>query len=161
MLLPLLPDNNDGRRKMADGTMADLVGPTYFGGQKTGGLMEPDEQPDPLDPTIKIVARRQKYFRRPKSAGKLTAEILTRYAVAGRNANAEMKESWEQAVGATLARYSQAIKKRGKVLEVLVANSSTMSKLQFQKRKIVRQLKNIEAFQTIEDLKFRIGQVGN
>ena len=117
--------------------------------------MTSDEH-DELQETIDIVRRRQKFFRRPHSAGKLVAKVLTRHAVAGEQASQEIGDAWQNAA-AGLAKGSRPAQIKRNTLEILVANSSTMSKLQFQKRVILRKLQALDGYQHIKDLKFKIG----
>ena len=68
-------------------------------------------------------------------------------------------EAWRTAVGDAMAKFTRpgAIK-RG-VLEVVVANSTLVHELTFQKVDLVRRLTELLPDETIRDLRFRVGAI--
>ena len=89
---------------------------------------------------------------------RLMADLLTRHVAAGKLGDNRWEEAWKQAAPEfkTQTRCGQA--RRG-VLEILVAHSSAMQEVAFQKEKIMERLKQLLPEEELEDIRFRIGSL--
>ena len=84
---------------------------------------------------------------------------MARRGYARQQSGAACIEAWRAAAGDSLAKFTRpgAIK-RG-VLEVVVANSTLMQELSYQKGDIVQRLTQLLPDETIRDLRFRVGAI--
>ena len=84
---------------------------------------------------------------------------MARRGYARQQSGAACIEAWRTAAGESLANFTRpgAIK-RG-VLEVVVANSTLMQELSFQKGEIVQRLTQLLPDETIKDLRFKVGTI--
>lgn len=67
---------------------------------------------------------------------------------------------WNSVVGDGIARHAQPQQIRAMVLWVTVSSSAWMQQLEFMKRQIVDRLNERIGEQVINDIRFRIGEVG-
>lgn len=66
-------------------------------------------------------------------------------------------EAWRQAAGQRLASCTRATLVRRGVLEVLVASSTMVQELGFQKKALIERLADLAPEENIRDLRFRVG----
>ena len=95
----------------------------------------------------------------PKSAADVIAQVMNKRGYARIQASEAFDELWQQAVGESLARYTRVGNLRRGVLEVTVASSTVMQELQFNKRNILRKIKQTDPQTRISDLRFRSGAI--
>lgn len=97
--------------------------------------------------------------RGPQSIGSVLAELIARRGLGRVQSAAQFDQAWQAAVGPTLAPYTRVgTLKRGK-LEVIVANSTLIQELNFQKTALLRSLAQNLPDQKIQDLRFRLGAI--
>lgn len=116
------------------------------------------------DESADFAARRQRearraYARRPKRIGDVVAELITTRGYGRIEADRQFDAAWTAAAGEQLARSSRAGKLRRGKLEVLVANSTTMQELNFQKSQIIARLRERLPDALIRDIRFRLGTI--
>jgi predicted nucleic acid-binding Zn ribbon protein len=93
----------------------------------------------------------------PKKMADIMSELLTRRGYARVQATASYAEAWRQAAGESVAPYTRVgAVKRGH-LEVMVANSTLVQELGFQKRAILDELARLLPDERITDLRLRVG----
>lgn len=112
-----------------------------------------------FEKTVEIVNRRQKFFRKTKTAANLVAHVMTKRSIAAENADEQLVSLWNRIVGKKIAQHTRTGLVRRGVLDVIVDSSAVHQKLQFQKKKILDQLQREEITSTLIDIRFRIGQI--
>lgn len=101
---------------------------------------------------------RRAFARRPKKAGDVLAQLITKRGYGRIEANQQLAEAWAVAAG-QLAKWSRPGKIRRGVVEVTVANSTLMQEFSFQKQDIVAELGRIYPEAKIRDLRLRVGPI--
>lgn len=96
---------------------------------------------------------------RPKAIGNILADLMARRGYAREISAARSDEAWRLAVGELLAKHSRSAQVRRGVLEVIVANSTVLQELTFQKPELVAKLAKLAPDDQIRDVRFRIGPV--
>ena len=97
--------------------------------------------------------------RGPQAIGDVLAQLLARRGFAGVRRAAACEDAWRQAAGELAARYSRAGAVRRGTLEVVVANSTLVQELTFQKPNLLETLGELVPEEKIQDLRFRVGAV--
>jgi len=96
---------------------------------------------------------------RPQKIAQVLSELITRRGYARVQATASYDDAWREAVGETLAGFTRVgVVKRG-VLEALVANSTMMQEITFQKKNILRELARRVPEERIVDVRLRVGPI--
>ena len=97
--------------------------------------------------------------RGPQAIGNILSELMARRGFARVQSGAAYEAAWREAAGALAAEYtSVGALRRGK-LEVVVANSTLMQELLFQKSDLLKNLAQLLPDEGIQDLRFRLGAV--
>ena len=96
---------------------------------------------------------------RPVPIAEVLSELMSRRGFGRVRAAEAMAGAWREAAGELLAGYSRVGEMRGGKLEVIVANSTLVQELTFQKRAILRRLGEQLPDQRIHDLRFRVGPI--
>ena len=96
---------------------------------------------------------------RPQPIAEVLSDLLARRGYAREQSSAACGEAWRQAAGELLARYSRAGQVRRGKLEVIVANSTLMQEITFQKAQILASLNRQLPDQQISDLKLKVGVI--
>lgn len=94
-----------------------------------------------------------------KKLADVMAELLTRRGYARVQATANYAEAWREAAGELLARYSRAGTVRRGTLEVIVANSTLVQEVTFQKQAILARLAGLVPDEPIHNLRLRVGPI--
>jgi len=94
-----------------------------------------------------------------KKMADVLSELLTRRGYARAQAGAAYADIWHEAAGELVARYTRPGVVRRGVLEVLVANSTLMQELTFQKPAILKRLARLLPDERIVDLRLRVGPI--
>lgn len=98
--------------------------------------------------------------RGPQPIANILAELIARSGIGRVQSTADLQKAWLEAAGPLVARYTRAgTVQRGK-LEVIVANSTFMQELNYQKSAIVDALARLLPEQKIKDIRFRLGAIG-
>jgi predicted nucleic acid-binding Zn ribbon protein len=97
--------------------------------------------------------------RHPEKISEVMSRLLARRGYAQALATNEYDEAWREAVGPQLARYSRPGRLRRGVLEVIVGNSTVLQELTFRKVELLHQLETRMPVNTIQELRFRVGEI--
>jgi predicted nucleic acid-binding Zn ribbon protein len=95
----------------------------------------------------------------PQPIADVLAQLLARRGYARQSAAASCEAAWQEAVGQALARVTRPGNIRRGVLEVLVANSTLLQELAFQKTQLLDRLHQLLPDGSIRDLRFRVGPI--
>ena len=109
--------------------------------------------------SVWLVLKRSGEMSRPKAIGNILADLMARRGYAREISAARSDEAWRLAVGELLAKHSRSAQVRRGVLEVIVANSTVLQELTFQKPELVAKLAKLAPDDQIRDVRFRIGPV--
>ncbi|HUT88989.1 MAG TPA: DciA family protein [Thermoguttaceae bacterium] len=97
--------------------------------------------------------------RGPQAIGDVLVQLMARRGFAGVRRAATCEEAWRQAAGELAAGYSRVGAVRRGTLEVLVANSTLLQELTFQKQTLLETLGELLPDEKIRDLRFRLGAI--
>jgi predicted nucleic acid-binding Zn ribbon protein len=97
--------------------------------------------------------------RGPVPIGNILPELMARRGYARVQSAAEYDAAWNEAAGELAAQYTRVGGLRRGRLEVVVANSTLMQELVFQKPALLTALARLLPGQGIEDLRFRLGVI--
>ncbi len=106
-----------------------------------------------------LVKRRTLYGVRPKKAGAVVNQLLTRHGIAQQQHNQQLRSNWDTAVGTKWNQLSLAGNISRGVLEVTVANSLVNQQLTFEKKKLLTTMQKLMPEAKLKDLRFRVGNV--
>ena len=98
--------------------------------------------------------------RGPQPIKNVIAELLARRGVGSQLAAEARQQAWQEVVGEQMARFTRCGKISRQRLEVIVANSTLIQELTFQKQQIVSRLKEVAPEMNIRDIRFRVGSLG-
>jgi predicted nucleic acid-binding Zn ribbon protein len=96
---------------------------------------------------------------RPQPIAEILSELMTRRGYAREQAAAACAAAWSEAAGELLARHTRCGQVRRGKLEVIVANSTLMQEITFQKPRLLQELARLAPDESIVDLKLRVGQI--
>lgn len=99
--------------------------------------------------------------RGPEPIGNLLAELMAGSGFAGCQAARAYEKAWRDAAGPLAAAYSRPARLRRGVLEVVVASSTLVQELAFEKARLLERLQQCLPEQRIRQLRFRIGSLGD
>ncbi len=97
--------------------------------------------------------------RGPKAIGDVLSELMARRGYARVQSAAAYDAAWREAAGPLAAKYSRVGLLRRGTLEVVVANSTLVQELAFQKAELLKSLAELLPREGIEGLRFRVGNV--
>ena len=110
-----------------------------------------------LDYVKQYVSRRQRETRVPQRASELLSRLMARRGYAQLLASDELTAIWREVAGDKLANQSRCGNLKGGVLAILVASSTVMHELTFQKAKFIRQINRRLGGKKVKDLRCRVG----
>jgi predicted nucleic acid-binding Zn ribbon protein len=96
---------------------------------------------------------------RPKPIADIMAQLMARRGYAREQSAAAYGEAWQTAVGAAIGRCTRTGAIRRGALEVLVANSTLMQELTFQKSALLAKLQQLLPDEKLANLRFRVGSI--
>jgi predicted nucleic acid-binding Zn ribbon protein len=96
---------------------------------------------------------------RPKPIADIMAQLLARRGYAREQSAASYCDAWRSAAGEAIGRFTRAGAIRRGALEVLVANSTLMQELTFQKAALLDKLRQLLPDEKIASLRFRVGPI--
>lgn len=126
------------------------------------GTTEVDDQPltnAETDAVCRMIAKRQRYPRGPRTVGDAVNALLARRGYANIQSASNLDEAWRKAAGEKIANATRCGKVSRGVLEVVVLNSSLMQELAFQKKRLLAKLAQLASDTNIKDLRFRVGEI--
>jgi predicted nucleic acid-binding Zn ribbon protein len=100
-----------------------------------------------------------KMRRGPETIGNILPELMARRGYARLQGAEQYAAAWAEAAGPLAAQYTRAGNLRCGKLEVVVANSTLMQELGFQKAGLLQSLARLLPDQGIKDLRFRLGVI--
>jgi predicted nucleic acid-binding Zn ribbon protein len=97
--------------------------------------------------------------RGPQTIGNVLSELMSRRGYARVQSAAAYDAAWREAAGALVAQYTRVGAIRRGTLEVIVANSTLVQELGFQKQALLKTLAQLLPDEGIENLRFRAGNI--
>ncbi len=94
---------------------------------------------------------------KPQPIGDVLAQLMARRGYARVQSGDTCGDAWRQAVGEAIAAQTRATQVRRGVLEVMVAHSTIVQELGFQKRALIARLAELLPDEKIRDWKLRVG----
>jgi predicted nucleic acid-binding Zn ribbon protein len=95
----------------------------------------------------------------PQRLANVLAELMARRGYGRVQSTEAYEAAWRQAAGSLAAQYSRVGQLRRGSLEILVANSTLMQELTFQKAALVKKLAELLPDEGIRGLRFRVGTI--
>jgi predicted nucleic acid-binding Zn ribbon protein len=102
---------------------------------------------------------KRKMSKGPQTIGNVLAELMARRGFGRVQSAANYESAWLEAAGSVMAKYTRVGQLRRGVLEVVVANSTLMQELGFQKPALLESLAKLLPDEGIKNLKFRAGNL--
>jgi predicted nucleic acid-binding Zn ribbon protein len=96
----------------------------------------------------------------PQSIGDILSSLMARKGFARVQSTEALESAWRDAAGPLMAKYTRVGAVRSNTLEVLVANSTLLQELGFQKESLLNSLAQLLPDEKIQNLRFRVGNVG-
>ena len=97
--------------------------------------------------------------RGPQAIGNVLSELMARRGYARVQSAAAYDAAWREAAGPLVAKYTRVGMLRRGTLEVVVANSTLVQELGFQKDAMLKRLAEFLPDEGIQRLRFRVGNV--
>ena len=97
--------------------------------------------------------------RGPKAIGDVLSELMARRGYARVQSAATYEAAWREAAGPLVAKYTRVGLLRRGTLEVVVANSTLVQELGFQKTALLETLAELLPHEGIKGLRFRVGSI--
>ena len=97
--------------------------------------------------------------RGPQAIGNVLSELMSRRGYARVQSASTYETAWREAAGPLAATYTRVGQLRRGTLEVVVANSTLVQELGFQKHTLLKSLAVHLPDEGIENLRFRVGNV--
>lgn len=94
-----------------------------------------------------------------KRIGDVLSELMSRRGYARVQASVLYSQAWQEAAGELLARYTRVGKVRRGSLELVVANSTWMQEITFEKQAILKRLAQLLPEERIVELRMRVGPI--
>ena len=98
-------------------------------------------------------------FRGPQAIGNVLSELMARRGFARVQSAEAVEAAWCEAAGPLAAKYTRVGQRRGVALEVIVANSTLVQELGFQKQELLKTLGELLPDEGIKCLRFRVGNI--
>ncbi len=97
--------------------------------------------------------------RGPQTIGNVLSELMSRRGYARIQGAAAYEAAWSEAAGSLAAKYTRPGQLRRGTLDVVVANSTLMQELGFQKQALLASLAKLLPDEGIKNLRFRVGNI--
>jgi predicted nucleic acid-binding Zn ribbon protein len=97
--------------------------------------------------------------RGPQAIGNVLSELMSRRGYARVQSASAYEAAWREAAGPLTAAYTRVGQVRRGTLDVVVANSTLVQELGFQKRALLKNLADLLPDEGIENLRFRVGSI--
>jgi len=97
--------------------------------------------------------------KQPETIGNILSELMARRGFARIQSTEDLETAWRQAAGPLAAEYTRVGSIRRGVLEVIVANSTLVQELGYQKSDILAALQQLLPDQGIKCLRFSAGNI--
>jgi len=93
----------------------------------------------------------------PETIGNILSELMARRGFARIQSTEALETAWRQAAGPLAAQYTRVGSIRRGVLEIIVANSTLVQELGYQKQEILAELQQLLPDEAIKCLRFKVG----
>jgi len=97
--------------------------------------------------------------RGPQPIADVLAELMARRGFARVQGASDCTDAWREAAGPLAGQYTRVGSVRRGKLEVIVANSTLIQELNFQKTALLEALHRLLPEENIKDLRFRLGAI--
>jgi predicted nucleic acid-binding Zn ribbon protein len=97
--------------------------------------------------------------RGPQTIGNVLSELIARSGLGRVQTAANYEVAWRDAAGLMAAKYTRPGQLRRGTLEVVVANSTLVQELGFQKIALLKSLEASLPDEKIKNLRFRVGSI--
>jgi predicted nucleic acid-binding Zn ribbon protein len=97
--------------------------------------------------------------RGPQHVSNVLAQLMARRGFARQQGAAACQEAWGRAAGPLAAEHTRAGAVRRGTLEVMVAHSTLLQELSFQKIELLQRLQELLPDEGIRDIRFRVGTI--
>ena len=97
--------------------------------------------------------------RGPQTIGNVLSELMARRGYARVQSAEAYEAAWREAAGPLAAKYTRPGQLRRGTLEVVVANSTLMQELGFQKSALLTKLAELLPDEGIKNIRFRVGNI--
>ena len=97
--------------------------------------------------------------RSPQTIGNVLSELMSRRGYARVQSAAAYDAAWHEAAGPLAAKYTRVGQLRRGTLEVIVANSTLVQELGFQKQTLLQSLAELLPDEGIKNIRFRTGNI--
>lgn len=97
--------------------------------------------------------------RGPQAIGNVLSELMARRGYGRVQSANALETAWREAAGSLAAKYTRPGQLRGGTLDVIVANSTLMQELGFQKSALLARLTDLLPDEGIKNIRFRVGGV--
>lgn len=108
-----------------------------------------------------LVRKRQVFDRRPKSAKNLVTRLMARKGYNQQQSTNELSEAWDLVAADQWRNQTQVGNIRRGILEVIVTTSALNQRLEFEKKRLLAELKKQLPQTNLKDIRFRIGNLIN
>jgi predicted nucleic acid-binding Zn ribbon protein len=95
----------------------------------------------------------------PETIGNILSELMARHGIARIQSTEQLESAWRQAAGPLAGQYTRVGAIRRGVLEVVVANSTLVQELGYQKNEILAGLQKLLPDMGIKCLRFKAGKI--
>ena len=102
-----------------------------------------------------------KRTKKPLILGDILRNYCNRAGLSRRMNEQKLLDVWEEAVGEGVAKRTEPIRIKNRVLYLKVTNSVWMQQLQFMKELIIKKLHEKTGIDFLQDIRFFIGEVGH
>ena len=97
--------------------------------------------------------------RGPQTIGNVLSELMARRGYGRIQSAAAYEAAWRAAAGPLAAKYTRPSQVRRGTLEIVVANSTLVQELGFQKQELLEALVKALPDEGIQNLRFRVGNI--
>ena len=97
--------------------------------------------------------------RGPQHVSNILAQLMARRGFAREQSASACETAWREAAGPLASKYTRVGQVRRGALEVIVANSTLVQELGFQKPQLLEALRRLLPDESITDLRFRVGSI--
>ena len=95
----------------------------------------------------------------PETIGNILSELMARRGFARIQSTEALETAWRQAAGPLAAQYTRIGAIRRGTLEIIVANSTLVQELGYQKHDILATMQQLLPDESIKSLRFRTGNI--
>ncbi len=95
----------------------------------------------------------------PRPIGELLNELFARRGYGRQQSNSNYADAWQDAAGTRIAKQTRVGKVQGGTFEVIVASSTLVQEMTFQKQSLLSQLNDRLPDEQLKKIKFRVGNV--